>query len=416
MAANVHLVTMLLGALAEQLGDIFGGFLPDQVGDLLTFDTPLSSDYLIRENTLHGLNTAIESNLFDLDLVGNHITLEGRPHPPEAYAGALEALAAETRLVPLASAVLDGSASDLREARARYEAESETSRSAFGPPRAGLDRTGSLDERVSQSVGRYRDAVSQGDKEAAAAELVDLIATLEDVTSTHGIWLKGSGARITRNHVLVAPEVEEQRAPRGGIRLEGESTSMQLTVVLGMMAGLDPLLGVTETAVSENEIIGGSAYGIDVHELLSMTRKQGNMELSRDRLFETGGTDFVPAGIPGVSDLEIRENEIRGLGLGGVLVRETAYAVDVEVSANAVTGCGNAEPVALPEENEMMVEEGTPSVSEYDIPAAGAAQGTGPVGGIVVGRAGLCRIVGNEVYENNDEDATVYPPGEFPES
>ena len=79
---------------------------------------------------------------------------------------------------------------------------------------------------------------------------------------------------------------------------------------------VDPLLGVTETLVDNNEVIGGEGHGISVQGVAG----------APDLLF----------------DLHVRGNQVRGMGGTGILCNEHAWVIGAEVAGNQVAGCGRS--------------------------------------------------------------------------
>jgi len=390
VAANIHLVAVFWKAIVDRA--VSEGALSELL-EGGSFQRQYANDYLIRENTLHGLNTAIESNLFDLDIIGNHITLESRPYTREEFSRVVEMLSGHEKLQILAPSLQDGAVGELRDARSKFETQLDqpSSESVFAASRDRLSSSAALDTRIKQALNAYSEADEQGNRQRAARRLIEIVTDLEHVANTHGIWMKGSGFRIARNHVLVPPEVEDVRAPRGGVRMEGKSKANIMTVAFAYLANQDPLLGVTETVITNNEIIGGLAYGVDVHEQLSRKGASENGEVSASD-GETSG--FSAPGVPGISDLKIRENEVQGMGSGGIVIRPTAYAVDVHVSENSIIDCANEDI------------EGAGVLSPRRSTSLGYSYSYKEElrGGIVLVNTGLCRVNDNEVRNSAHQE------------
>lgn len=388
---------------------------PEMETDSIPLDFPrgvrAASDYLIRENTLFSLNTAIESNLFDLDVVGNHVTLDRRPETAEEISGARGVLQGHPKLVAADTMMAEGSVTRLRKTRVQAEKRAMggmvSEASAFERGGTATDSDATVDQQVGKLVDRYPGDSDEFDEAEAAETVAELMMLLERVTNSYGVWIKSPGCRVTRNHVLVPPEIDETRAPRGGVRLEAPRTHW-LVAALALAAGTDPLLGVTETAISSNEIIGGLAWGVDVHGLIMRSGRRKEYPagvtapLSGEAVesFPAEGRSALPA-LPGVADLEIRENEIRGLERGAVLVRERTPAVDVSITDNAVSGCATGATWLATDATRVTAR---PSGGQgAEIVGGGRTVHSvrgGSGGGIVVLGAGLCRITGNEVVDS----------------
>jgi len=103
----------------------------------------------------------------------------------------------------------------------------------------------------------------------------------------------------------------------------------------------DPLLGITDTLIDNNEIVGGVGHGLSVQGV-------------------AGQPEFV-------QDLRVRGNQVRGMAGTGLFVNEHALAVGLDVTGNHISTCGR--------------------------PAGFTAH----KGGIVINTAAVCRFDGNHV-------------------
>lgn len=196
---------------------------------------------------------------------------------------------------------------------------------------------------------------SQGGPEIRAA-LEHFLRALKRQVDSIGILARGAGCRIVGNQVLVPGDAEPDTEALGGIQL---SVSFFDTLVAALMmaellgpetgeaeggSGFDTLiLGVTETLVSGNEVVGGVGHGISV------------------------------LGVPGIPELiwnlQLRDNEIRGMGGVGVFVNDQAVVIGLEIVGNRLQACGR--PVGFSETK----------------------------GGIVLRTVGLCTIHANLVEQ-----------------
>ncbi len=407
--ANVSLTVFLLRALIESLGNVSGviepiaawfdddeevekawmpvaGALWRLAGDDgfggLGFDRLeqlMSTDCRVAGNTLHSQNTAIESNLFELAVDDNHVTLREREISNEELKQVAELFDDSERLHPYKDLLNRGDAGTLSHQRRRPGAAGKESRSTSPAPAqaaqkaaadersatanttwlfAGLDRqesktatvTADLQVNIEQQIIDHKNAVDVGDLDLALVIQDEIQRQVLVAINSYGIWVKGAGCRVTDNHVLVPADLDRATRARGGIRLQGDekvNLVIELLHLLPLVSpDVDPLLGVTETTIAGNEIIGGIGHGVDV--------------------LETPGSLQVQA----LTDLRLRGNQIRGMDGTGLSIDRSTVAVNVEVKDNRILDCGNQ-----------------PSTAIF----------TAVQGGLAISYAALCRLRGNQI-------------------
>jgi len=268
----------------------------------------------------------------------------------------VQALAESEALAPLADAIREGAHTD-PDLYGAYLA------SAKGPLATAAAReaaaaavtfvsgaTSSAD--LAATCSALNAALRNNDRTQLASLLPRLVLGLQGYTDSQGILVKGVGCRLVDNHVLVPVDADPATQALGGVQISVGFAHLVVALALGQallrLVGedesrlpADPLLGLTQTLVDRNEIVGGAGHGISVQGV---------------------------AGLPAVlTDLCISDNEVRGLGGAGILSNEYALTVGVEIADNQVTGCGRA------------------------------AGFTRLKGGIVVTNAALCHLRGNRV-------------------
>lgn len=410
-AANVSLVIFALRTLFVRLDALLAGTEP---GDQTPFGRlalvlrslllawhraiePLFvTDCRIAENTLSSLNTAVESNLFELAIEENHITLRERPLSNTGLVGVIGVLQASDAFAGLGTvshtgdvATVDYAGYAVRSEAADYElflgSGSGRARYRYAAPEAAEARAAvdtqaatvtmnwnTFDADVRVDVDAYQAAVAAGDLQRARDAYVAVTKRVLEALNSYGIWAKGAGCRITGNHVLAPEDVDPDTLARGGIRLQGDERVNLIILLLGLLSqyvpGLDPLLGVTETVVDDNEVIGGIGHGIDVMEAAGGRSGTGDTD------------DDTPSilSLQALFDLKVRGNQIRGMGGAGLSIDPNTLAVNVDVEHNRITLCSRE-----------------PAVAAHTLYK----------GGIVITNAALVRLQGNEISRCGGSDA-----------
>ena len=338
----------------------------------------LEGDYRIESNSVRCQDTAIESNLFGLAILDNHITLLERSISNEDTIEMAQAMDENEFLQPMAVALREGSARRISKASIGLM----WSESVL----AGLQETGlsealscacsniTRDDQTSIVFERLARAVNDVELEAVRGLVPELLERLQRYASGYGIWVKGAGCRIMGNRVVVPADTEPDGWARGGIRVwDDEATPFgspwdEPSLFPGKMAAMwtqnpapmvqlvgfllpvpyrdiDPLLGMTETLIDDNEIVRGVCHGVEIK-----------------------GIDETK----GLFDLKIRGNQIRGMAGAGILIGEEALVVGLDVEGNHISDCSTREALAV--------------LTDPD-----------PKGGLVIRNAGQCRIHNNRI-------------------
>jgi hypothetical protein len=226
---------------------------------------------------------------------------EGAHTNPEAYSGWLL-----------------GSAGPLATAEARISAAGAVTVVAGATSDAEL-------REVSTSLNT---ALRNNDRTALPTLLPAFIRILFGYVDTQGILARGAGCRIVDNHVVVPEDGRPESRSQGGIQVSVAYADVFILIVVTQLLlqalgrdedeplRVDPLLGVTETLVDNNEVIGGEGHGISVQGVAG----------APDLLF----------------DLHVRGNQVRGMGGTGILCNEHAWVIGAEVAGNQVAGCGRS--------------------------------------------------------------------------
>ncbi len=356
----------------------------------------LEGDYRIESNSVHSRDTAIESNLFGLAILDNHITLLERSISNEDTLTIAQAMDKNDFLQPVAVALCEGSASQMSKAiigvmwseSVLAALESEGLSEALLDCKTITDDRNITDEETSQAFENLARAVNAVDLEAVRGLVPVLLERLKRYVSGYGIWVKGAGCRIIGNRVVVPADTEPDRWARGGIRVWDDkaiffrspgkepSPSYDVRAAAAPSGGLawsatdpgasiavfplvpdlefDPLLGITETLIDDNEIVGGVCHGVEIKGI---------------------------AEPKGLFDLKIRGNQIHGMAGAGILIGEEALIVGLDVEGNHIADCSATDALA--------------GLTDPDH------------GGLVIRNAGLCRIQSNRIQHCGRTDSML---------
>jgi hypothetical protein len=324
----------------------------------------LEADFRIDGNSIRSQGTAVASNLWELAVERNHITMREQANRVDDGIVVIEALAGFMATRGMAHAVRNGTHEGVRYAfndlsdaavinndtmrREVAEAMFMISARATNPD---------LRDHASALGAAMNDADA-----AAVGEHVDtMVEAIASGTDSHGILLRNPGCRVSDNHVLVPLDVDPNSWARGGITVStvgGEDEqglgSMELLAILALMGfapASDPVVGVTETRIAGNEVIGGFGHGIHIDTPIVLGSGQAELPW-------------------GLFDIAVSGNQVRGMGGAGVVVSEETYAVGVEIAGNQIIDCSSR----------LMM-----------------AGFTTAKGGLVITNAGGCRVRDNRV-------------------
>jgi len=277
----------------------------------------------------------------------------------------VQALEQSEALAPLASAIREGAHTDANLYGAYLN-------SANGPLATAAAReaaasavnfvsgvTSSSD--LAATSAALNTALRQNDTNQLARLLPSFVLGLQGYTDSQGILVKGVGCRLVDNHVLVPVDEDPETQALGGVQVSVGYAHLMVGLALGQALlrllgddndrlATDPLLGITQTLIDRNEIVGGVGHGISVQGV---------------------------AGLPEIlTDLRLSNNQVRGLAGAGILSNEYALTVGVEVAGNQVAGCGRE------------------------------AGFTRLKGGIMITNAAVCHVHGNRVERCGERQAT----------
>ncbi len=274
----------------------------------------LDTDYTIRDNTLRTRSVVLESNLYEVEIRGNHVVQE-QGVVVDVLADVLSTLraSAETEAVGDALALGDPV---YEQPWARATLNSLAPSAVEDIARCIPEGVGAPEEPPGLVVGRPPYRIPLG----------PVGRMIKEVFAGPAIWVKSPGADVSGNTVIVPPDGEVRSWGRGGVLVKGDEPVEELFVLVVAAALLQvemsPMFWMTETKVTDNEITGGYGHGIRVAETY----------LPIPALGDLGALTLV-------AELAIRGNTIRHMGGVGILVDEDANAVGVDIDANAVRDC-----------------------------------------------------------------------------
>lgn len=216
------------------------------------------------------------------------------------------------------------------------------------------------DKALEQVCGRLNTALRANDRTTLMALMVGFVRGILGYVDSQGILVKGVGCRINENQVLVPADVQSETQALGGIQISVDFGDLFLTVMMAtflqqkvlqqedeQVSAFDPLLGVTDTLVDNNEVIGGIGHGISVQGIV-------------------GRPDYV-------QDLQIRGNQVRGMAGSGIYCNEYAFIVGLNIDGNHISQCGRT------------------------------AGFTAVKGGVVIHSAALCHLHANQIVRCGEE-------------
>lgn len=213
------------------------------------------------------------------------------------------------------------------------------------------------DPELEQTCDRLNTALRGNDRTAMQILLPRFIRALQGYVDSQGILAKGVGCRIVENQVIVPADINPDTLGLGGIQVSVDLADLFITVqmatfiqqkILGgdddKVVNLDPLLGVTETLIDNNEVVGGIGHGISIQGV-------------------AGRPEYL-------QDLQVRGNQIRGLAGSGIFCNENAFVVGLNIEGNHLSDCGRTNGF------------------------------TRVKGGLVIHSAAICHIHGNQIIRS----------------
>ncbi len=253
------------------------------------------------------------------------------------------------------------------------------------------------DPEMQQVAPELNTALRANDQTALNPLLVRFIRALQRYIDSQGIVVKGVGGRIVENEVVVPSDARPETEALGGIQLSVSYAYLAIMAVLttllarylggkdGAAVQPDPLLGITDTLVDTNEVIGGIGHGISVQGV-------------------AGQPDFL-------SDLRIRNNQVRGMAGAGLFINEFALVVGLDVAGNHISACGRDTGFTRSKGGVLVRTAAVCSVQGNHVVRCGAQLGQSNAYGVDLDTIYGLRFADNEVQANGAASATAEDGG-----
>jgi hypothetical protein len=286
-------------------------------------ETILEADYRIESNSIRSHRTAIETNIFEIAIQNNHITIEESEYSNEEAKEIIDILDKYSTTRDIATGMRERSKTHMRVSlddigsskESRDEIQKMSSEIQEKPSRSDLK----------EEAARLSDSAKAGDTGKVQESISKIIDILESYVDDCGIWIKGAGCRIVGNHVIVPLDAESKTWSQGGIRFWDDEGSpiWFLTLIDALLQIYYPekeipsLLTTTETIIDNNEIIRGAAHGVEINGIKNMPFNMG------------------------LIDLKIRGNQIQDMAGTGITFDEKSLTIGADIEDNRILDCGN---------------------------------------------------------------------------
>ncbi|WP_062290910.1 DUF6519 domain-containing protein [Nostoc piscinale] len=329
---NLQPVVVVVGNLLQSLQQRFIKWQQESEGFL-------EADYRIVANQIRSFDTAIASNIFELAILDNHITIQERQISIADANNLTTALNNVDIFAPLGLALQEGSTSDLLNIIQSFQnnATQLTTDAARRQATAALTDINNSsrinDTNLRTAASTLTTALQNPGNTSVLRDALNVFAqAILPYINSYGIFAKGAGCRIVGNHILVPADINPDTWTRGGIRLSLNLQAVMTFVLIAQaiqrqifndQAGFtanNPLFGVTETLIDNNEILGGIGHGIDIQ-----------------------GANDVPEILV---KLKLRHNQISYMGGAGIFINENALVINLDVEANRISDCAQSANLA----------------------------------------------------------------------
>lgn len=354
MAGIIRVVVQLIGQWQQTAPNnpdlqpvvaVVGNLLQSLQQRLITWQQEsegfLEADYRIAANQIRSFDTAIASNIFELVILDNHITMQERQTSISDANNLTTALNNVEIFAPLGLALQEGSTSDLLDTIQSFQntptqLTNNTARSQATAALTDINNSSRISDTNLRTAASTLSTALQNQNPGNISVLRNALnvfaQALLPYINSYGIFAKGAGCRILGNHILVPADINPDTWTRGGIRL---SLNLQLLINFVLIAQAiqrqifndqnaftvnNPLFGITETLIDNNEILGGIGHGIDIQ-----------------------GANDVPEVL---AKLKLRNNQISYMGGAGIFINENALVINLDVEGNRISDCAQSANLA----------------------------------------------------------------------
>lgn len=287
----------------------------------------LEADYRIENNSIRSRYTAVETNLFELAIQNNHVTMEESEYSNKEGKDIVNILDKYDTTKNLAINMRQRS-------KARMQSYLNETNKSSSSKKAQHDLTG-VSSEIKESITNVdlkNEATNlyQAAKDADVAKINEtlgkIVEILESYIDTCGIWIKGAGCRVVGNQVVVPLDADSKTWAQGGIRFwDDEGSPIWLLVFLEELLQLykpdmeiPSLVAATETLIDNNEVLRGIGHGIEIN-----------------------GISGMPYGM-GLVDLKIRGNQIQNMAGAGIAFDGKSLTIGADIEGNRILDCGSS--------------------------------------------------------------------------
>ncbi len=311
----------------EALTKLFGYLEQIVVGVNTIIEKIVEADYRIENNSIRSHRTAIETNLFEMTIQNNHITMEESDYSSEGkeIADILEKYESTKNL---AVGIRQRSKTRMQmyaDGKSGNEA-TDAEKNEFVKVSDEIKQATRNPELKTETDNLARES-KEGNSKKIQESIEKIIEIMESYVDSCGIWIKGAGCRVVGNHVVVPMDADSKTWAQGGIRFwDDEGSPIWLLVFLEELIELyvpgieiPSLLEVTETLIDNNEILRGLGHGVEINGI-------ANMPLSM-----------------GLANIKIRGNQIQDMAGGGVVLDDKSLTIGADIEGNRILDCGSAD-------------------------------------------------------------------------
>lgn len=353
----------------------------------------LATDYQILGNTINSLRTAIETNIADISIQSNHITLTNHERVNSDLGSVINEVEAEDSTNPVAAALRNRCAGDIVRVH-----EELVLKSTLMQDNEYRESIGSVYEKASSNVkdselkGILKDfsnALYTND----VAGIYDKLRSFEEYftfsTNSFGIWYKGQNCKVSENRIFVSGMSDTEHWGRGGILLRQGQLMDEVPTKIHALFQLisiesDPSSSLPSTVVRNNTIMGGSGHGVDIfrmaHSPYAYTVEK-----------------------KAYSTLLIDGNSILNMGGSGINIDTVAFISGIRLCHNRIESCGTSKDLFFMNATHSGIFiPNAKSVGLYDNDIHRCGIDSENEGGIVIfGCGGISECSSNRLLKNN---------------
>ncbi len=290
-------------------------------------ESVLKADYRISGNSIRSRYTAIETNIFELAIENNHITMEETEFSNKEAYDILSILQKYEETKDLAAGMRQRSVSRMCMYAKEVDKKAGTTEARAKLVMAADEiKKRTTNVELQNETRNLSNAADKGDVLGMIEALGNIAEQLGGYVDTSGIWIKGAGCRVVGNHVVVPLDAEPATWSQGGIRFwDDEGSPVWLLAFLEELLDITrpdievpSMVGATETLIANNEVLRGIGNGIEIDGITNM-------------LFGLG-----------LVDVKIRGNQIQDMAGAGISFDENSLTLGADIEGNRILDCGSS--------------------------------------------------------------------------